>query len=52
MNFYRVWYRGYADIEANSEEEAIDMYLNDKSCAGDDDLDIIDVCELEDDDNA
>lgn len=52
MKFYRIWYRGYADVEADSEEEAVDRYLDDPSCAGDDDLDITDVYELEEDNNA
>ena len=43
MKFYRIWYRGYA---------AVNRYLNDPSCAGDDDLDITDVYELEEDNNA
>lgn len=46
MKFYRIWYRGYADVEA------VDRYLDDPSCAGDDDLEITDVYELEEDDNA
>lgn len=29
MKFYRIWYRGYADVEADSEEEAVDRYLGD-----------------------
>lgn len=49
MKFYRICYRGYADVEADSEEEAVDRYLDDTSCAGDDDLDITDVYELEED---
>ena len=52
MKFYRIWYRGYADVEADSEEEAVDSYLDDPSCAGYDDLDITDVYELEEDNNA
>ncbi|WP_370754933.1 hypothetical protein [Gemmiger formicilis] len=52
MKFYRIWYRGYADVEADSEEGAVDRYLDDPSCAGDDDLDITDVYELEEDYNA
>lgn len=46
MKFYRIWYRGYANVKA------VDRYLDDPSCAGDDDLDITDVYELEEDDNA
>lgn len=52
MKFYRIWYRGYADVEADSEEEAVDRYLDDPSCACDDDLDITAVYELEEDNNA
>lgn len=52
MKFYRIWYRGYADVEADSEEGAVDRYLDDPSCAGDDDLDITDAYELEEDYNA
>lgn len=52
MKFYRIWYRGYADVEAASKKEAVDRYLDDTSCAGDDDLDITDVYELEEDNNA
>ena len=52
MKFYRIWYRGYADVEADSEDEAVDRYLDDPSCTGDDDLDITDVYELEADNNA
>lgn len=40
MKFYRIWCRGYADVEADSKKEAVDRYLDDPSCAGDDDLDI------------
>lgn len=52
MKFYRIWYRGYADVEADSEKEAVDRYLDDQSCAGVDDLDITNVYELEEDNNA
>lgn len=52
MKFYRIWYRGYADVEADIEKEAVDRYLDDQSCAGDDDLDITDVYELEEDNNS
>jgi len=49
MKFYQIWHRGYADVEAGSEEEVVDRYLDDPSCVGDDDLDITDVYELEED---
>ena len=52
MKFYRIWVRGYADVAADCEEEAVDMYLNNPSCADSDDLDVTDVYELEDDNNA
>lgn len=52
MKFYRIWYRGYADVGADSEEEAVDKYCDDTSCADADDLDITDVYELVEDYNA
>lgn len=53
MAEYRVWYHGYAEVEAESAAEAAVKYVKDASCALYDDFEITDVLKVEeDDDNA
>lgn len=51
MAEYRVWYHGYAEVEANSAAEAAAMYLKDVSCALYDDFEITDAAKVEEEDN-